>query len=877
MTTVNMYSGRWTRRARNWPARVVYILSLAMLPVLARHAGAAQIDIAGPAGSGAFGTTVTVLANGNFVVTDPNGPVANVGAVYLYGPSGALISFFTGSSTNDHVGSGGVALLANGNFVVVSPQWSNDIASTAGAVTWVNGTTGLSGVVSSSNSLVGTSSNDQVGYTTGGNAYISVITLYNGDYAVCSPYWNNAAASSAGAVTRANGSTGISGAVSVTNSLVGTHANDQVCGGGYAILANNNFIIASPSWNKGLLTHVGAVTWINGSSGLVGAVSPSNSLIGTSSNDQVGASGINFVGDNNYVVVSSNWSNGAASVGAVTWANGNTGISGVISPANSLVGSSANDQVGSGFGDFGLVFVLGNGNYLVSSPHWSNAGATSAGAFTWANGNSGVSGVVSSGNSLVGSSAQDHVGNDGFGLVELNNDNYTVASPLWNNTTTGASSAGAVTWGSGSAGVSGVVSATNSLVGTTAGDQVGSPGGAIALGNGNYVVPAMHWHNGGIAEAGAATWANGTTGLTGAVSAANSLVGSSVNDAIGSLGINPLSNGNYVVISPNWSNAAQTKVGAVTWANGATGLSGAVALDNSLVGSQANDEVGLYGVATLTNGNYVVKSAQWANGVAAAAGATTWGNGASGLIGAVSTSNSLVGTTANDRVGEGIKPLYNGNYVVLSPLWSNGAATAAGAATWGDDSKPLVDTVSVVNSLVGSSSNDNIGTAITALGNGNYLTVSANWNNPATGASKAGAVTWANGKGGISGAVSPANSLVGVSSNDQLGGNYLDISGLFYHKGIERLFFGSSDYAVVSAHWSNGAAVNAGATTLARGNFPLTGTVQGYNSVRGTVANAAQQQVRDYDPAREHMVVGRPAENIVSIFIPEQIFASGFE
>ena len=30
-----------------------------------------QIDIPGPAGSGSFGRTVTVLPNGNFVVTDP--------------------------------------------------------------------------------------------------------------------------------------------------------------------------------------------------------------------------------------------------------------------------------------------------------------------------------------------------------------------------------------------------------------------------------------------------------------------------------------------------------------------------------------------------------------------------------------------------------------------------------------------------------------------------------------------------------------------------------------------------------------------------------------------------------------------------------------
>lgn len=49
-------------------------------------ASAAQIDIAGPSGSAAFGSTVKVLANGNIVIVDYNatvGSAANAGAVYL--------------------------------------------------------------------------------------------------------------------------------------------------------------------------------------------------------------------------------------------------------------------------------------------------------------------------------------------------------------------------------------------------------------------------------------------------------------------------------------------------------------------------------------------------------------------------------------------------------------------------------------------------------------------------------------------------------------------------------------------------------------------------------------------------------------------------
>jgi hypothetical protein len=127
-------------------------------------AHAAQYDITGPAGSGAFATSVTVLANGNFVVTDPGydapGPITDVGAVYLYdGENLAVISILTGSTPNDRIGSQGITALSNGNFLIRSTYWN----SNRGALTWASGTTGVSGPVSAANSLVGITANDQVG------------------------------------------------------------------------------------------------------------------------------------------------------------------------------------------------------------------------------------------------------------------------------------------------------------------------------------------------------------------------------------------------------------------------------------------------------------------------------------------------------------------------------------------------------------------------------------------------------------------------------------------------------------------------------------------------------------------------------------------
>ena len=194
---------------------------------------AAQLDIPGPTGSGLFGITVTVLPNGNFVVTDSGfdapGPIGNVGAVYLYAPNGTLISTLTGSQGNDQVGSAGITVLANGNFVARSVNWNGS----RGAVTWGSAATGVSGVVSQSNSLVGGSASDQVGG--------SIVTaLSNGNYVVRSPNWD---ALSVGAVTWGNGSGGTVGLVSASNSLVGARASDLVGNTGVTALSNGNYVV----------------------------------------------------------------------------------------------------------------------------------------------------------------------------------------------------------------------------------------------------------------------------------------------------------------------------------------------------------------------------------------------------------------------------------------------------------------------------------------------------------------------------------------------------------------------------------------------------------------------------------------------------------
>ena len=67
------------------------------------------------------------------------------------GQTGELISTLTGSTADDEVGSNGVVTLEGGNYVVISSDWDNGAATNAGAVTFGNGTSGVSGAVSDQN------------------------------------------------------------------------------------------------------------------------------------------------------------------------------------------------------------------------------------------------------------------------------------------------------------------------------------------------------------------------------------------------------------------------------------------------------------------------------------------------------------------------------------------------------------------------------------------------------------------------------------------------------------------------------------------------------------------------------------------------------
>jgi hypothetical protein len=277
------------------------------------------------------------------------------------------------------------------------------------------------------------------------------------------------------------------------------------------------------------------------------------------------------------------------------------------------------------------VVPLAQGNFVVASPVWrtgvaDGGGPSSGGSFatgragdaplllgaaTWVgrlpNGTfrgigSKSAAVVNQSNSLVGVEDRDRV--SGGGVVALANGNYVVVSPDVD--ISGARDAGAVTWGSGSTGAVGqLLSGTGrSLTGSQANDRVGS-GGVTPLVDGAYVVASPSWDNPSVLEsdgsqapnndAGAVTRVAGDGLLSptvvtanAVVSIRNSLVGSAVDDQVGSGGVTALQGGNFLVRSDAWGvvsvNGGATDLGAVTWVQGGAARGATVGPKNSAFG-----------------------------------------------------------------------------------------------------------------------------------------------------------------------------------------------------------------------------------------------------------------------------------------------------
>lgn len=316
---------------------------------------------------------------------------------------------------------------------------------------------------------------DEINGPPGSGIYgAQVITLPNGNIVVADPYFGEGGVSNIGAVYLYDGATH-----ALISTLKGSTANDQVGAGGITVLANGNFVVPSSAWDKGVVANAGASTFCRATTGCNGVVSAANSLIGSSAHDALGQF-VYPLPNGNYVVHAMDWDTYfppiRKNVGAVTFCNGTTGCKGEVTTLNSLVGSEEEDRIGYAGG----ILILKDGDYVVNSPFWNAFPFSDSGAVTFCKGTTGCAGAISASNSLIGERHNEQIGRipgPKSGVVELANGNYVVASGFYNpNANNDPNPYGAVTLCNGTTGCVGKVWSNISLVGSANRQSVGSHG-----------------------------------------------------------------------------------------------------------------------------------------------------------------------------------------------------------------------------------------------------------------------------------------------------------------------------------------------------------------------------------------------------------------
>ena len=632
----------------------------------------------------------------------------------------------------------GAIVLPNGNVVVADPQYSLDAEGMVGI--------GLVALYRPDGTLIsalrGSHAFDRVSGVDDEVALANIVVLADGDFVVASPLWNGGR----GAATWGDGETGWGKdaivEVSAENSLVGATSGDSVAGN-IVPLPNGRFLVRSPSWDHGSAADAGAVTWADADGTTTGVVSPVNSLTGGHAFDFMGGNEIAVLDDGSYVVSSSMWDDGEIrDVGVAVHCPAVDGCIGRAEDNVALRGRQAGDYVG-----YRVVPIPG-GNYVVISPYWRNDERVAVGAATYRNGQSSESTEVTFTNSTHGSRHWDF---QSAQVQPLSNGSWVLTLPTWDTST--QEDVGAVAWRRGGSDGHGAIAPENALTGSRLND--GRYLWTLALSNGHYVAGFPFWDDTSgvveVADAGAVIWGHAEHGITGRVDPSMALVGSSAGDRVGLGGATALNSGDYVVLSPWWDlqeAETRTDAGAATWRSGAEPSTGVVLASNSLHGSSNHDFVNH--VFALDNGSYVVLTPSWDDGEAANVGAATW-CAPTGCAGPILRENSLTGSMPEDAVGNGGFALRDGNYVVLSWQWSE----SRGAVTWRPGVGPAPGQVSIANSLVGKTPMGSLGFGAnhtSASPDGGYVIQHRDWHHPFE---YAGAVILARADGLSTGVLAP--------------------------------------------------------------------------------------------------------------------------
>lgn len=616
-------------------------------------------------------------------------------------------------------------------------------------------------------------------------------------------------------------------------------------------LPDGRFVVRSREW-FGPQGFVGAITVLDGRVGIDGVISPENSLVGTTNLDGVGDAGALLLDDGTLVFIVPRWDRGSLQdAGAVVTMRPGPPIVGEISAANAIVGTSPGDGI-----EMRLPVSLSGNRFAVAMPYWDGSPGTDFGAVRVVGPNDAATGELTFQNALIGTSTGDRVGTR---IQALANGNLVVRSPEWDSIFHG--DAGAVTWLDAGSPATGPVTIGNSLYGARVGERIGLEP-VVPLHHGHYVVALPEWPRNSAAPFGAVVWRDGFRAIGEAFSASIAWRGASPGDRVGLAGVVALTNGNFVIASPSWSRGTVANAGAVTWVDGSRATSGVVSTQNSLFGGGAGaDLVGSSAAIALPNGAFLAVSDAWGgSGGPGAPGAVTWGDGRSPLVGAVDPSNSLVGPHPDARLGSVAVPLADGSLVVGSPSIDVFGRDEAGLLRRIPGDGPSTGVIPIAGSAVGDATNNRLSTVV-PLPDGGWAILDAFFGAPSPGSF--GAIRWCAAGSSCSGAISPTNALVGAQPGDQVGGSpVLRLAGgvlAFIHPVVQLAPGGSR-----------------GALSIIRGRDRPIGPVTTANAI---AAPEGLGESVDYDPARDQAIVASETENRVRIvrFSPSLLFRDGME
>ena len=678
-----------------------------------------------PVAGDMFGSSFSVLSNGNILVTSQNadvGGLTDAGEIFLFDSTGTLLSNLQGGSTLERLGATVQQFsVPTGTFLVKAPAADIGGLVDAGTAILVDNTTGAvlgrldgqfagdeigtgtptfrsngnflhfrstadpAGVLDAGSVLLADNNGNFLGRIDGNSPseFLGNTIQFFGfnDFIIRSSGYQVGANVNAGVVILAT-DTDLGGGNIERGRVSGSSPNESLGNLGITTRTSGNYVIRSANADIGGNMDAGSVILASGTTGnLIGRVD------GNSANERLGdvVDFFTLPGGSNFLIRSRLHDVGAnADSGAVIMAT-DTDLGGGNIERGRVSGSSASENLG-----LFTVITRGSGNYVIRSTAADPGGVTDAGSVILASGMTG---------NEIGRFDGDTM-NEFFGATfntgTLGSNDFLVFDPQHGGGAGIVAQLADVDLGSG-------VIRRGGVDGATTGDAVGNLTSILNLG-GRYIVRATSTDIGPNMDAGSVILVDTATGnVLGRVD------GGSASEFLGSNSIITRGSGNYIIRSTSADIGGNMDAGSVLLASGTTGN-----LLGRFDGDTASEFFGAsFNTFTLGSNDFLVFDAQHGGGAGIVAQLADVDLG-----GGVIRRGGVDGATTGDAVGN-LTSILNlgGRYIVRATSTDIGPNMDAGSVI-------LVDTATgnVLGRVDGGSASEFLGSnSIITRGSGNYI------------------------------------------------------------------------------------------------------------------------------------------------------------